>query len=324
MIDLLWLAGDIWQQHLWLRWITYLALLLMLFAWVLRWWTSRQYFLAESQKITKQFENINAHQKTTTTFLTAPNYHWGPLNRLYDAYRLSQLKIGWDQIWKLSGLASLIVVGLVWWQTRSVPFTISVPVFVFGMSSLLIYLKSLDQRQRLVEQIPLFLQALSNSLQAGYTLPMALDFIADEIEAPLQHEVKTINHQLNLQVPLATALTDFAHKIKNPEVDFFVESTLIQLKTGGNLVKLFNKIAYLIEEKLKLKRDVKSFTSQGKLSGILIAALWPLSVLAFSWLSPTHTEVLFNTPSGQFMLTLSLLLELLGFFFIWKIISVKL
>lgn len=324
MTDLLWLAGDLWNQHLWWQWASYLTLGLLTFVWGARWWTTRQYHRQGQDLVTDGLQAVNQHQKKRTIFLQAPSYHWGPLNHLYNAYRLSQLSIPWSQIWQISLVLSFFVMGLVWWQTKSAPFTLSVPIFVFGMSSLLIYLKSLDQRQRLVEQIPLFLQALSNSLQAGYTLPMALEFIADEIEAPLQHEIKTINHQLNLQVPLATALTEFARKVKNPEVDFFVESTLIQLKTGGNLVKLFNKIAYLIEEKLKLKRDVKSFTSQGKLSGILIAALWPLSVMAFSWLSPTHTEVLFNTPSGQFMLTISLLLELLGFFFIWKIISVKL
>ena len=88
-------------------------------------------------------------------------------------------------------------------------------------------------------------------------------------------------------------------------------------------MQLFQKIAYMIDEKLKLQRDIKSFTSQGKLSGILIAVLWPLSLAAFSWISPQHTDILFNTSAGQTLLGISILLEALGFFFIWKIITIK-
>ena len=39
----------------------------------------------------------------------------------------------------------------------------------------------------------------------------------------------------------------------NSEINFLVESTLIQLETGGNLVVLFQRTAHLLEEKQKLR-----------------------------------------------------------------------
>lgn len=322
MLEWLWLAGDIWRESWLIRWSSYLCLGVIIYIFGLRYFVSRQLFSQIKHQLSRQ---IAQTEKTDLNPLKVKPVPEKVLFKpLYKAYALSQISWPWSRIWYSAAFLTLIGLCLVYIQTRSWLFTLSVPGFVFGAVALLIYLKSLDQRQKLVEQIPLFLQAMSNSLQAGYTLPMALEFIADEMEMPLKREIQIINQQLSLQISLADALESFAQKIKNPEVDFFVESTLIQIKTGGNLIKLFDKIAFLIEEKLKLKRDIRSFTSQGKLSGILIATLWPVSVLAFSWLSPTHTEVLFHTPGGQIILVLSLILEILGFFFIWKIISVKL
>jgi tight adherence protein B len=132
-----------------------------------------------------------------------------------------------------------------------------------------------------------------------------------------------LNEKIQLHVPIENALQDFAEMVHHPDIDFFVESTILQLRTGGNLVKLFQKVAELVEEKRKLARDIKSFTSQGKMSGILIAVLYPVSLILFALLAPSHVETLFYTTSGQCLLVLSLILELIGFACIWKIIRVK-
>lgn len=180
------------------------------------------------------------------------------------------------------------------------------------------------QRKKIVAQLPAFLQALASSLQAGYSIQKAFLFLEKEIENPLKNEIRQINNKLSLLIPLETALAHFSKKIDHPEIYFFTESTIIQLKTGGNLIKLFNKISDLIEEKLKLQRDIKSFTSQGKLSGILIACLWPTSLVFFHFFSPSHMEILFHTSAGNLLLGFSILLESIGFFFIWKIVKIKL
>ncbi len=181
-----------------------------------------------------------------------------------------------------------------------------------------------NQIKKMVVQLPAFLQALSSSLQAGYSIQKAFLFLEQEIENPLKNEIQKINNQLSLHIPLEKVLSNFAQKINNPEIYFFTESTIIQLKTGGNLVNLFNKISTLIEEKLKLQRDIKSFTSQGKLSGIFIACLCPISLLFFYFFSPSHMEILLHSSAGNFLLGFSILLESIGFFFIWKIVKIKL
>jgi len=179
------------------------------------------------------------------------------------------------------------------------------------------------QKVLLVEQLPLFLQTLSNTLQAGYSLSHSFQFVAREIEPPLYPHIQKMNDLLAIQIPTERVLKLFQESIDHPEIDFFTESTIIQLNTGGDLVQLFQKISDLIEEKLKLQRDIKSFTSQGKMSGILIVALWPISLLLFRWIAPNHVGVLFDTGIGNFLLFFSIILEIIGFVMIWRLIQVK-
>ncbi len=184
-------------------------------------------------------------------------------------------------------------------------------------------IQNLNHRKRIVTQFPLFLQTLGNALQAGYSFENALSFLAEEVDEPLKNEIKNINQKIKLHISIPDALRNFAKKIDHPDIHFFVESTNIQLKTGGNLIELFQKVTGLLEEKSELQRNIKSFTAQGKMSGILIAILWPVSLFLFSFLSPEHIQILFHTTKGLFLLGLSLALELFGFLFIWKIIRIK-
>ncbi len=208
-----------------------------------------------------------------------------------------------------------------WWQVSIVPFGLVVMLFV--SFTIFLGIKKRKIQHKLIEQFPLFLQGMSRSMQAGYTFESALSFVCMEVSDPLRSVLQKLQGQLNYGITLSQALTEMARKINHETIYFFSENTVIQLKTGGNLVEMFQKIGIIINEKLKLDRDIRSFTSQGRLSGVLIAALWPLSLLLFWWIAPEHVGVLFETFAGKILLMTSLFLECLGFYFIWKIVSIK-
>jgi len=178
-------------------------------------------------------------------------------------------------------------------------------------------------KQELQSQIPLFLRALGSTLRAGYSVPQALEFVALEVESPLRERLAPGLTLLQLQQPLDDTLEVWQKDLEQTEFAFWAQSLVSQSKTGGDLVDLCHKVAFLLEERLKLERDLKSFTAQGKMSGLLMAALWPISLLLFAWLAPSHTDILFQTVAGQILLGLSLLLELIGFYFIWRLLHLK-
>lgn len=245
------------------------------------------------------------------------------LKKWFKLYQQSHFKISWNKLLLNGFLLNLVLFSFGFFYLKS--FSLGVIFYLLGIGFLGFFLliKSNHQKKKIIKQLPSFLQAMASTLQAGYSIPNAFLFLENEVENPLKKEIQKINQKLSLKVSLEKALLEFSQMVDHSEIYFFAESTVIQLKTGGNLIKLFKKISYLIEEKLKLERDIKSFTSQGKLSGILIAGLWPISLLFFYFFSPQHAHILFYTITGKSLLIFSLFLETIGFFFIWKIIKVK-
>lgn len=219
----------------------------------------------------------------------------------------------------LGGLVGAILGGFLWSSLGAVLGGFSVFILIWGLGKR----AEFQQKQKINQQLPLFLRALGSTLKAGYSVPQALQFVAEEIENPLRERLKNGLKALYWQQPLEEVVADWRKEVNVPEFSFLAGSLVLQSRTGGNLVTLCHKVAYLLEERQKLERDIVSFTAQGKMSGLLMAGLWPISLLLFSWFSPSHTDVLFYTPAGRILLGLSLGLELLGFYFIWRLVRLK-
>lgn len=182
---------------------------------------------------------------------------------------------------------------------------------------------NLTARSKLKAQLPLFLRTLGSTLKAGYSVPQALEFTAQEVEDPLRFKLKTGLELLLIKQPLEQVLAEWKQALKVPEFGFLSDSLVVQARRGGNLVSVCYSVASLLEDRQKLERDLKSFTAQGKMSGLLMALLWPISLFLFAWLSPSHSDILFHSIAGRYLLGVSLFLELIGFLLIWRLVRLK-
>ncbi|NCS66985.1 hypothetical protein GW777_01235 [Candidatus Peregrinibacteria bacterium] len=200
-----------------------------------------------------------------------------------------------------------------------------VSALLFGLLLLMIlkFKGTTDDKKQLEKQLPTFMRALGSTLKAGYSVPQALEFVSLETVNPLKNKLKEGHRLLLIQQPLNLVLNDWRDKVKVPEFNFLTDSLQLQVSSGGNLVQSCYAVAKMLDERVKLEQDIRSFTAQGKMSGFLMALLWPISLALFAWLSPSHVEVLFRTTAGQILLSFSFLLELLGFYFIWRLIRLK-
>ncbi len=107
------------------------------------------------------------------------------------------------------------------------------------------------------------------------------------------------------------------------DVRFFVIAVIIQRATGGDLAEVLDKIGRLIRQRFELFGHVKALTAEGRLSGIVLLAM-PPSLLAFlSVVNYNYISVLFSTPIGVKMLTITAVLQLVGAWSIKKIVAIK-
>jgi tight adherence protein B len=97
----------------------------------------------------------------------------------------------------------------------------------------------------------------------------------------------------------------------------------INSEVGGNLAETLDKLAETIRERLKIRRQVKVYTAQGRLSGYLLAILPVVSFLLINFLIPGYEDVLTKEKPGQYILALAALMQLTGFLFIRKIVKIR-
>ena len=102
-----------------------------------------------------------------------------------------------------------------------------------------------------------------------------------------------------------------------------VTAVNIQRVTGGNLVEILKNLSQVIRERLKLRRQVRVYSAQGRMSGYVLGALPIFLVVAIHVLNPGYIGILFKEPAGKYLVAGALILQIIGFMIIRKIIKIK-
>jgi Flp pilus assembly protein TadB len=175
--------------------------------------------------------------------------------------------------------------------------------------------------ERLRLQLPEALHVVASALSAGASLNQALIHAAREVLPPLQGELRRVVEDVELGKTLEEALTDLQKRAPLPEFNMIIASLLIQQRSGGNLAQLLNETAELLKEDQRLRREMNVLTSQARASAQLIGFL-PIGLFLYMFFfNPSYVEPLLTTQLGLTALGIGLVLEMIGFFIVYKIAS---
>jgi len=172
-------------------------------------------------------------------------------------------------------------------------------------------------------QLPDALELLSRGLKAGHAFASGLQLVADEMPAPIGSEFFKTFKEYNHGLDLNTALLNLCSRINLRDLRFFTTAVMIQRETGGNLAEILDKIAHLIRERFKLRNQIQALTAEGRLSGLILVLLPPVTALALFYLNPDYILLLLNRPLGRIMSVTALAFQILGIVTIRKIVTVK-
>ena len=171
------------------------------------------------------------------------------------------------------------------------------------------------------DQLPDILDRLAGSLQAGFSLPQAVGFIAGNLPEPSATEIKRLYQQIQFGSTVEEALGKLYARKSNQAVHLLVEGLSLQRQVGGNIVDMMFDLADLVRQKVELKSQVQTLTSQGRISALVLALLLPVSLGLLS-LFPGYIDVLFDTRTGNLVLIGAGCLELIGAVIIYELIKV--
>ena len=176
---------------------------------------------------------------------------------------------------------------------------------------------------RFMSHFPDALEMFARSLRAGHAFTGGIQMVAQEMPDPVGPEFRKVFDEQNLGVPMKDALMGLSERIDSLDVKFFVTSVLIQRETGGNLAEIIDKIAYVVRERFRIQGQVKIYSAQARLTGIILTLLPPGVALVISVLNPEYLKPLWFEKLGQYMVGTAFAMQVAGGLAIRKIIRIK-
>lgn len=176
---------------------------------------------------------------------------------------------------------------------------------------------------RFEQRLPEALDLMVSALRAGHSLVAALRLVATESPEPLQSEFRTCYDEQNYGLELRTAMDNLVTRVPLQDLKIAVTAILIQKESGGNLAEVLEKTAYVIRERFRLKRQVRTHTAQGRLTGWILSFLPIVLGIALYIINPTTMSVLWTNPIGVKLLYAAAIMMIIGALIIRKIVNME-
>jgi tight adherence protein B len=242
--------------------------------------------------------------------------------------QIQQAGLTWSSTRLLTMMAMMGLAGIC--LGCMLPFLVNAPItaVVLGLAaSTLPYFYVRQKRQKrlnaLEEQFPEALDFLSRSMRAGHAFSISLEMVGEEIADPLGQEFRALFNEQNLGAPLDVALRNFGQRVPLLDVRFFTSSVLLQKQTGGNLSEILTRLAYIIRERFRLKGQVKAASAHGRLTATILTLLPVGTMLGLLVVAPGYLQGMAEDSDGRWMIAGAVVAQILGNFFIKKIINIK-
>jgi tight adherence protein B len=191
------------------------------------------------------------------------------------------------------------------------------------VANIYLYFKIDQRREKFTELFPDALSMVSRSLRAGHSFTTAIQLVGQEIPAPVGELFKTAYDQQLLGLRITDGLANMNERMESLDLRFFTTVVSINAEVGGNLSDVLDKLATTIRERLRIRRQVKVYTAQGRMSGYVLGVLPILAFVIFNILYASYESVLLKDPMGLYILCFAGFMQLTGLLIIRKIIRIQ-
>jgi tight adherence protein B len=192
-----------------------------------------------------------------------------------------------------------------------------------AMAEWVYVLLKIDRREAaFTNQLGDCLTMVANAMRAGFSFLQAMELISKEMEPPMSTEFQHVMRDISLGASVERALEDMDKRVGSPDFSLVVTAVLIQQQVGGDLARILDTISETIQDRIRMRREVKTLTAQGRMSGWVLAALPVATGLLLSTISPGYMDPLLTDRLGHMAIAAAIVLEIIGFFVIQRIVNI--
>lgn len=177
--------------------------------------------------------------------------------------------------------------------------------------------------QQFEEQFPEAIELISRALRAGHAFSTGLRLAADELPAPVGPEFRLLFDRQNFGDSIPDAMRAFAVRIPLIDARFFVTAVLTQREAGGNLAEVLDRLASVMRDRFKVRREVRTKSAHGRITAWVLAAMPPSLALILFAINPEQMQLLWVDPLGQRLLLAASLGQILGTLVVRRIVDLE-
>jgi tight adherence protein B len=193
----------------------------------------------------------------------------------------------------------------------------------FSIPPVLVRQSRKKRRQQFDLQLGDCLIIISNCLRSGFSFQQAMGSIAEQMQPPVSVEFARVLREMKFGVSLEAALNHMSRRMKSDELDLMISAVLTSSQIGANLVDILEVCTSTINDRVKIKNDIRVLSAQGRMSGLILSLL-PVAITVFlMFLNPTYLTSFFDSNVGKIMIVFCLCMEMTGFLVIRKLVDVR-
>jgi tight adherence protein B len=134
-------------------------------------------------------------------------------------------------------------------------------------------------------------------------------------------EFRICYEEQNYGLDLRTAMGNLITRVPLQDLRIVVTAILIQKDSGGNLAEVLDKTSHVIRERYRLKREVRTRTAQGRMTGWILTIL-PIALgFVLYMVNPEGLSLLWHRALGIKLLYVAGTLMVIGSLIIRKIVN---
>jgi tight adherence protein B len=251
------------------------------------------------------------------------------LLRLEVAPRLRVLLFQANLRWTVGGLllmsatCFLIPAYLVYLRTQTLLLALLIGFLLGGGPIFYVLAKRKQRFARFEQGLPESIDLMVSALRAGHSIVSALGLVANESSDPIGSEFKICFDEQNYGLDLRTAMDNLVARVPLPDLRIIVTAILIQRSSGGNLAEVLDKAAYLVRERFRLRRQVRTHTAQGRLTGWILTFLPVVLGIGLYLVNPEAMSLLWRRDIGRELLYSATVMTIIGALVIRKIVNME-
>ncbi|HJR43180.1 MAG TPA: type II secretion system F family protein [Gemmatimonadaceae bacterium] len=178
-----------------------------------------------------------------------------------------------------------------------------------------LWLRRRQRKRRLnfEAQLPEAIDMLVSAMRAGYSFQAAMNFIGQEMSAPIGPEFSRFYEEQRLGIDVRTAMTRLQERVDSLDLRMFVTAVLIQRETGGNLAEVLTNLSDLMRQRVAVRGQIETLTAEPKLSAQILSAL-PVLVFIVIWFAdPNFMRPMITSDIGKLMLLMAAVSVVIGY-----------